>query len=110
MTAEDGVPLPPEARPLGTALQQQRATHGVFRIQDFNGISQSAEVTAFPLAGQGVATWARSRFSGRGVSHGGVYRGGFWAPSRLPGSKRREHRQQRRGEAQAEAGIVPIIC
>ena len=53
MTTEDGVPLPPEARPLGTALQQLRATHGVFRIQDFNGISQSVEVTAFPLAGQG---------------------------------------------------------
>jgi PAS domain-containing protein len=53
MTAEDGAPLPPEARPLGTALQQQRATHGAFRIQGFNGIARSVEVTAFPLAGQG---------------------------------------------------------
>jgi PAS domain-containing protein len=53
MTAEDGTPLPPEARPLGTGLQQQRATHGAFRIQGFNGISRRVEVTAFPLAGQG---------------------------------------------------------
>jgi PAS domain-containing protein len=53
MTAEDGSPLPPEARPLGTALQQQRATHGAFWIQSLDGISRSVEVTAFPLAGQG---------------------------------------------------------
>lgn len=53
MTAEDGSPLPPEARPLGIALEQQRATHGAFCIQGFAGISRSVEVTAFPLEGQG---------------------------------------------------------
>src|SRR5919109_2595663 len=53
MTADNGSPLPPEARPLSIALQQQRATHGGFWIQGFDGISRRLEVTAFPLAGQG---------------------------------------------------------
>jgi hypothetical protein len=53
MTAKDGSPLPPEARPLGTALRQRRGTHGTFCLQGCDGISRSVEVTAFPLAGQG---------------------------------------------------------
>ena len=53
LTAEDGSPLPTEARPLVIALQNQRASHCACRIQGLDGVSRRIEASAFPLEGQG---------------------------------------------------------
>ncbi len=68
LTAEDGSPLPLEARPLVIALQKHQAAHRTFRIQAFDGIVRRIAATAFPLEGQGarhlgavVIFWEESR-------------------------------------------------
>ena len=53
LTAEDGSPLPREARPLVIALDKRRPAHRAFRIRGLDGISRRIEATAFPLDGQG---------------------------------------------------------
>ena len=52
-TADDGSPLPPEARPMFIALQKHRPAHRAFRVRGLDGISRRIEATAFPLEGQG---------------------------------------------------------
>ena len=52
-TAEDGSPLPPEARPMFIALEKHRPAHRAFRVRGLDGISRRIEATAFPLVGQG---------------------------------------------------------
>lgn len=52
-TDEDGSPLPPEALPLVTAIQQRRPSQRTFRITGLDGVSRTLEVIAFPLEGQG---------------------------------------------------------
>src|SRR5574341_1405887 len=52
-TAEDGSPLPPEARPMFIALQKHRPVHRALRIRGLDGIWRRIETTAFPLEGQG---------------------------------------------------------
>ena len=52
-TAEDGSPLPADARPLVIALQKRRAAHRGFWIRGLDGVSRRIEATAFPLEGQG---------------------------------------------------------
>ena len=51
--AEDGSPLPPEARPLVIALQKRQAAHRAFWIRGADGVSRRIQATAFPLEGQG---------------------------------------------------------
>ena len=53
ITDEDGSPLPPEAIPLGIALQQRRPAHRRLRFRSLDGVERQIEVTAFPLGGQG---------------------------------------------------------
>ena len=53
LTAEDGSPLPREARPLVIALDKRRPAHRAFRIRGLDGISRRIEATALPLEGQG---------------------------------------------------------
>ena len=53
LTAEDGSPLPREARPLVIALEKHRAAHRAFRLKGLDGIVRRIEATAFPLEGQG---------------------------------------------------------
>lgn len=50
---EDGSPLPPEALPLVTAIQQREPAQRTFRITGLDGVSRTLEVIAFPLEGQG---------------------------------------------------------
>jgi PAS domain-containing protein len=52
-TDEDGSPLPPEALPLVTAIQQRRPSQRTFRITGLDGVSRTIEFIAFPLEGQG---------------------------------------------------------
>ncbi len=52
-TAEDGSPLPPEDLPIGIALKEQRPAHMRLRYVALNGSWRLAEVTAFPIEGQG---------------------------------------------------------
>jgi PAS domain-containing protein len=53
LTAEDGSPLPREARPLVIAVEKHRPAHRAFRLQGLDGVSRRIESTAFPLEGQG---------------------------------------------------------
>ena len=53
LTAEDGSPIPLEARPLIIALRKHQAVHGEFWIRGLDGVSKKIEATAFPLVGQG---------------------------------------------------------
>ena len=53
LTAEDGSPLPLEARPSVIALQQHQAVHRKLWIRAADGVLRRIEVTAFPLEGQG---------------------------------------------------------
>jgi PAS domain-containing protein len=53
MLADDGSPLPFEARPLVIALQQQQAAHRAFLVRLRDGRRMRVEATAFPLQGQG---------------------------------------------------------
>jgi hypothetical protein len=53
LTAEDGSPLPLEARPAVVALQQKRASHRVFWMVGADGVRRKLEATGFPLEGQG---------------------------------------------------------
>ncbi|HEX6412490.1 MAG TPA: hypothetical protein VFZ94_05530 [Burkholderiales bacterium] len=53
LTAEDGSPLPLEARPSVVALQQKRASHGVFWMVSADGVRRKVAATGFPLQGQG---------------------------------------------------------
>jgi PAS domain-containing protein len=53
MTAEDGSPLPREARPLVIALEKHRPVHLAFRLRGLDGVSRRIESTAFPLEGHG---------------------------------------------------------
>jgi len=53
LTAEDGSPLPLEARPSVTALQQRQASHRVFWLMGADGVRKKLEATGFPLEGQG---------------------------------------------------------
>ncbi len=50
-TAEDvdGNPLPPEARPLATAMRERRPTHRPMKLATKDGSVRTIEVTAFPL-------------------------------------------------------------
>lgn len=50
---EDGSPIPPERRPLLTALREHRPVHRRLRLQGLDGRSRLIESTAFPLEGQG---------------------------------------------------------
>jgi PAS domain-containing protein len=52
-TAEDGSPLPVEARSTVIALQKHRPVHRTYWIRGSDGISRKIEVTSFPLEGQG---------------------------------------------------------
>jgi PAS domain-containing protein len=54
LTAEDGSPLPLEARPLVIALQTQQATHRAVWFKKSDGSRAQIEITAFPLEGQGA--------------------------------------------------------
>ena len=53
LTAEDGSPVPLNARPLVIALQQRQAAHSAFWLQNLDGTRRRVEATAFPLEGQG---------------------------------------------------------
>lgn len=53
LTAEDGSPVPREARPLVIALEKRQAAHRAFRLQGLDGVVRKIEGTAFPLEGQG---------------------------------------------------------
>lgn len=50
---EDGSPLPPEALPLVTAIQQREPAQRKIWITGLDGVSRTLEVIAFPLEGQG---------------------------------------------------------
>ena len=53
ITSDDGAPIPPEAIPLGIALQQQRPAHLPLTFRGLDGVKRRIEVTAFPLVGHG---------------------------------------------------------
>lgn len=53
LTAENGSPVPLNARPLVIALQQRQAAHSAFWLQNADGTRRRVEATAFPLEGQG---------------------------------------------------------
>lgn len=53
LTAEDGSPLPLEARPSLIALQRRQASHRVFWMTAADGTRKKLEATGFPLDGQG---------------------------------------------------------
>jgi PAS domain-containing protein len=53
LTAEDGSPLPREARPVAIALEKQQAAHRAFWLRKPDGTRRRIEATAFPLEGQG---------------------------------------------------------
>ena len=52
-TAEDGSPLPLEARPLVIALQTRKAATRSFLLRMPDGSRRKVDSTAFPLEGQG---------------------------------------------------------
>jgi len=52
VTDEEGTPLPPEARPLMTALSEQRPMHCDMWLQGWDHVRRHIEITAFPLIGQ----------------------------------------------------------
>lgn len=52
-TAQDGSPVPPEARSTVIALQKHHPVHRAYWLRGPDGISRRVEVTAFPLEGQG---------------------------------------------------------
>ena len=52
-TAEDGLPLPLEARPLVIALQTRTAATRSFLLRMPDGSRRKVDSTAFPLEGQG---------------------------------------------------------
>lgn len=52
VTTKDGLPIPPEDRPLFIALRKHRAVHRTCQIRGLDGIFRDIEVTAFPLEGQ----------------------------------------------------------
>lgn len=45
----DSVPIPPERRPAGIALNERRAAHERYRVTSADGVERDVEVTAFPL-------------------------------------------------------------
>lgn len=51
-TTEEGVPLLPEALPLGISLKERRPAHGRIRFRALDGVWKTIEVTAFPVEGQ----------------------------------------------------------
>jgi PAS domain-containing protein len=53
LTAEDGSPLPFEARALVIALQKRQAAHRTSWLHKPDGSRRKIEATAFPLEGQG---------------------------------------------------------
>ena len=53
LTAEDGSPLPMEARALFVALQKRQAAHRTSWLKKADGSRSRIEATAFPLQGQG---------------------------------------------------------
>jgi PAS domain-containing protein len=53
LSAEDGSPLPREARPLVITVEKHRPAHRAFRLRGFDGVFRRIEATAFPLEGQG---------------------------------------------------------
>ena len=53
LTAEDGSPIPLNARPLVIALQQRQAAHSAFWLKNSGATRRRVEATAFPLEGQG---------------------------------------------------------
>ena len=53
LIAEDGLPLPREARPLVIALEKRQAAHHGYWLERPDGSRKRIEATAFPLVGQG---------------------------------------------------------
>jgi PAS domain-containing protein len=53
LTAEDGSPVPLEARALIIALQKRQAAHRTSWLHQPDGTRRKIEATAFPLEGQG---------------------------------------------------------
>ena len=53
LTAEDGSPIPFEARALVVALQKRQAAHRTSWLLKPDGSRRKMEATAFPLEGQG---------------------------------------------------------
>jgi PAS domain-containing protein len=53
LIAENGSPVPHQARPLVIALQKLQAAHSSFWLQKSDGTRRRIEATAFPLEGQG---------------------------------------------------------
>jgi PAS domain-containing protein len=49
----DGSSIPPEEIPLGVALMRRRPAHRILRYRALDGVWHDAEVTAFPIEGQG---------------------------------------------------------
>jgi hypothetical protein len=45
----EGEPLPPERRPIRTALDERKASHVRFRITGHDGVDRDVAVTALPL-------------------------------------------------------------
>lgn len=54
ITAEEGVALPLESRPVVIALQKRQAAHRKCWLRAADGVRRQIEVTAFPLEGQGA--------------------------------------------------------
>ncbi len=52
-TAEDGRPLSADEMPLGKAIKERRPAHGRIGFTSLEGVTTTAEVTAFPVEGQG---------------------------------------------------------
>ena len=50
---EDGMPIPPEDRPLVAAMREGRPVHRRLRLVGLDGRSRRIESTSFPLEGQG---------------------------------------------------------
>ena len=49
----DGSPIPPDEIPLGIALMRRRPAHRALRYRALDGVWHDAEITAFPIEGQG---------------------------------------------------------